>query len=406
VGKIALAIAPEHGHVNATRHLAKVLSARGHDVWYVGLESHTEFFRSAGLPYQAIAVDDTLKLNVSPTSEENPAKEVFWPDLVLADAAIPRWGLMAYRNGIPFARLSTTFPLGQDDFVPPFTCTLEPGPWVRSAWWARAASFRIERFKVAILRRDDWYRSFRQLVKATGYPERDVDFRSAATPLLQCPELVLVSRAFDFPRPDTSARHYLGLSIDTGREEADLPLLDESRPLVYCAYGSQLHADRDLTRRLMAMFEVAKQRAHLEFVIGAGSLAQELPPAPCNVHVLEVAPQLKLLKRAVVMFSHGGLNSVKEALYFGVPLVVSPVRIDQPGNAARVVYHGLGLMVKQPSPRRLGAALDRILSNRRFAMRSQEASRYFRIEQESGVDVGVVETLLNQRRSLQRCCTD
>ena len=33
---------------------------------------------------------------------------------------------------------------------------------------------------------------------------------------------------------------------------------------------------------------------------------------------------------------------MKEAILLGVPMLVYPRRADQPGNAARVVFHGLG----------------------------------------------------------------
>jgi UDP:flavonoid glycosyltransferase YjiC (YdhE family) len=42
------------------------------------------------------------------------------------------------------------------------------------------------------------------------------------------------------------------------------------------------------------------------------------------------------------MVTHGGLGSIKECVMHAVPMLVFPLDVDQPGNAARVVHHGLG----------------------------------------------------------------
>src|SRR6185503_18859644 len=64
-----------------------------------------------------------------------------------------------------------------------------------------------------------------------------------------------------------------------------------------------------------------------------------LPP---NVVVVPRTPQHTLLEKASVFVTHGGLSSVKEAIWFGVPMLVFPLGYDQHGNAARIAFHGLG----------------------------------------------------------------
>jgi len=43
------------------------------------------------------------------------------------------------------------------------------------------------------------------------------------------------------------------------------------------------------------------------------------------------------------MITHGGLGSIKECIFNGVPMLVFPLFSDQPDNAQRIVYHRLGL---------------------------------------------------------------
>ena len=75
------------------------------------------------------------------------------------------------------------------------------------------------------------------------------------------------------------------------------------------------------------------------------------------------APQLKLLRLARLAIVHGGFNTVKECVYFGVPMVVVPWTNDQPGNAARVVFHGLGVQLDKDrvTVEALLKAFDRVL---------------------------------------------
>ena len=59
--------------------------------------------------------------------------------------------------------------------------------------------------------------------------------------------------------------------------------------------------------------------------------------------VVSYAPQIELLRRSAVAVTHAGLNTILEALSFGVPLLSIPTNAgDQAGNAARVLYHGVG----------------------------------------------------------------
>jgi zeaxanthin glucosyltransferase len=47
--------------------------------------------------------------------------------------------------------------------------------------------------------------------------------------------------------------------------------------------------------------------------------------------------------RAAVHITHGGFASVRESIECEAPMIVVPFDADQPGNAARVVYHQLGV---------------------------------------------------------------
>jgi MGT family glycosyltransferase len=85
-------------------------------------------------------------------------------------------------------------------------------------------------------------------------------------------------------------------------------------------------------------------------------------PGPSTVLRPRV-PQVALLARSRAFVSHGGLNSVTEALWHGVPLVLLPQAADQPLNAARVERLGAGVRVRDPTAATIRAAVERVLAD-------------------------------------------
>jgi MGT family glycosyltransferase len=73
---------------------------------------------------------------------------------------------------------------------------------------------------------------------------------------------------------------------------------------------------------------------------------------PANVSVVRRVPQLELLPKVAAFVTHGGTNSVMEALHFGVPMIVLPEAPEHAITAARVEDLGLG---RQLDPRSVTA---------------------------------------------------
>jgi MGT family glycosyltransferase len=68
-----------------------------------------------------------------------------------------------------------------------------------------------------------------------------------------------------------------------------------------------------------------------------------LDVAPPNFLLAAYVPQLEVLQRTSVFVTHGGMNSVMEGLYFGVPVVVVPQMREQEVTAERCAELGLGV---------------------------------------------------------------
>jgi UDP:flavonoid glycosyltransferase YjiC (YdhE family) len=68
------------------------------------------------------------------------------------------------------------------------------------------------------------------------------------------------------------------------------------------------------------------------------------------------------MREVSVMVTHGGHGTVSRALWRGLPLLVMPMGRDQDDIAARVVFHGAGLVLPSTAPAtEIAAALTRLV---------------------------------------------
>ncbi|GAA1996141.1 glycosyltransferase [Microbacterium pumilum] len=107
----------------------------------------------------------------------------------------------------------------------------------------------------------------------------------------------------------------------------------------YVSFGSFLSVRGDVLRRVAEALAAIGMPA----AIATGSTpAEELGALPDGWLVREYLPQVRLLGAARLAVTHGGNNSVTEAIGQGVPLLVLPFSTDQFAGAAAIERTGLG----------------------------------------------------------------
>ncbi|CAN5221410.1 glycosyltransferase [soil metagenome] len=111
-------------------------------------------------------------------------------------------------------------------------------------------------------------------------------------------------------------------------------------PFVYVSFGSFLSVRADVLARVCAAIASTGLRA----AIAVGSAERrDLGTLPESWLVREFLPQVSLLRAAAAAVTHGGNNSVTEAMTFGVPLLVLPFSTDQFAGAAALESAGFGV---------------------------------------------------------------
>lgn len=111
---------------------------------------------------------------------------------------------------------------------------------------------------------------------------------------------------------------------------------------VYVSFGSFLSVRSDVLARVTEAIRALGMRAAV--ALGSADLA-ELPALPADWLVREFLPQVTLLKAAAVAVTHGGNNSVTEAMTYGVPLVVLPFSTDQFAGAEAIERRAFGVVL-------------------------------------------------------------
>nr|WP_114384313.1 nucleotide disphospho-sugar-binding domain-containing protein [Paenibacillus prosopidis] len=117
-----------------------------------------------------------------------------------------------------------------------------------------------------------------------------------------------------------------------------------------------------------------------------------------NFIVKNCVPQLEVLQHADVFFTHGGMNSTSEGLYYGTPLAVIPVSADQPMVARRVseLRAGLALDLGELSPVLLRETAETLLAFPSFKQQAEVIGASFR---EAGGASKAAEVILQWRHA-------
>lgn len=337
MARFLIVVPPLTGHILPTVAVAAELSSRGHDVAWAGNSSYLRDVLPPGS--KVLAVDDEfpgeplssrlerwrglraatafrffwedflIPLAQSMVRGVRAAVDEFEPDVMVVDQQALAGALVARERGLPWATsASTTAELtGQYETMPKLT------EWADE----RMAELQSE---------------FGQ---------------SPAIDLRFSPELILCYSTEALLQPPSPLGEHIAMVGPAfgGRGPGapfDFSWFDPNRKHLLVSLGT---VNRDSGERFFATAMEA-----------LGSLADTVqavfvaPPAgldpPPNVLVAERIPQLELLPHLDAVVCHAGHNTTCESLAHRLPLVVAPIRDDQPAVASQVTECGAGIRVK------------------------------------------------------------
>jgi MGT family glycosyltransferase len=161
---------------------------------------------------------------------------------------------------------------------------------------------------------------------------------------------------------------FVGPSISPRPHDSGFPFEQITRkPVIYISLGTINNDNPDFYRQCFAAFADHPG----QFILSAGKQTDiaALGAIPENFIVRNFVPQLEVLEHTDLFITHGGMNSVSEGLWYGVPLIAVPQQVEQASVAHEIQAQGAGIALGMKSPfgvvtaAELRAAVDQILNN-------------------------------------------
>lgn len=331
---------PEKGHLNPMIGPAVWLQRLGHEVRFHAAHDISTQLHAAGLQalemetppappsdanrgaFFAAKVRDAAWLREwiqRLLVEEAPAQlpgleaviEHFQPDIIVTDPMIYPAAIAAHRAGIPWVALSNSLNPILDKHIT--SNLLETVQALSPARQALFATYGM-----------------------------DMDFRGCD---MLSPHLTIAFTTAAFIGRSMSGVEMVGPSLPPAQrgDETDFPwdLVATDRSKIFMSFGSQIYHQPTLFQKVIQ----ATADMQVQLILSVNDLLGTplLANLPSHALACRYAPQLKLLPHIQAFITHGGANSVMEALHFGVPLLISPVCNDQFHQAYFIRQSGVGL---------------------------------------------------------------
>lgn len=139
-----------------------------------------------------------------------------------------------------------------------------------------------------------------------------------------------------------------------------------ARPTVLVSLGTVFHRTPGLIETIVEALR--SEPIELQVAVGFDQDPSRLGSQPANVHIKSWLPVDQVLRNSALFITHGGFNSVTEALTIGVPMVVIPIAGDQPYSARQCSALGVAEVVNpdERTPERIRAAARSVLGDRRY----------------------------------------
>ncbi len=371
--KIVFFCIPAYGHTNPTLGVVRELIARGHEVRYCSYEVMRGAIEPTGaqfIPCDAydaqirfseadnervgkdLAFSTELIVNMTLALDDAMLEEMraFKPDVIVGDSMAFWAKLIAGKLGVPFVSSTTTFAFNKESAK-----VMKQTPQ-----GLFSLLFAMPKINKSLDR-----------LRQKGYSVRsvlDIIASDNATDTV-----VYTSPEFQ-PCSETFSEHYA--FVGPILRPMTQPLEKSPQPTVYISLGSVDNQHPDFYRRCLAAFSGAPYRVILS--VGERTDVSALGDIPANCIVAPHVDQLAVLAVSDVFLTHCGMNSVSEALWYGVPLVLFPQTPEQRGVANRVHQLGAGQLLESDTPDAIRAAVDAVLRDEAIRAAAGKIAESFR----------------------------
>ena len=172
----------------------------------------------------------------------------------------------------------------------------------------------------------------------------------------------------EYPRNNlTDNILFAGPSLQSPSENNEKLFFDKmDKKLIYISLGTVFNKDTELFVKIINSIEYEGS----EILVSAGDSYNKLKDMSFkeNVHIEKFVPQINVLYQTDIFITHGGKNSINEALKIGVPMILFPVGGEQQYNANLVEFINTGInfgnIKSSFTDQQMKEAIERLLNDK------------------------------------------
>ncbi|MGL5646437.1 MAG: glycosyltransferase [Clostridium sp.] len=168
-------------------------------------------------------------------------------------------------------------------------------------------------------------------------------------------------------------------------------VLESELDLIYISSGSFLVQDIEYYKKIIKIF--------------AGQKINVIISIPCkfkyssnenNIIIRKFVNQEKILKKAKLIFSSGGYNTVMESIKYEVPMIITPIDFDQYYNGYNIKKYRIGEVVRTEELN--GECIEKILKDiEEYKRRMREIKKEFFDNRSIEEILGFIEEMKNEK---------
>lgn len=173
--------------------------------------------------------------------------------------------------------------------------------------------------------------------------------------------------------------HFVGPAFANRAAIPDFPWerLDPKKRKILISLGT---VSRDRSMRFYEVMMTALGDLDIQVIMVASPDMIDSAAVPANFIVQARVPQVELLPHLDAVICHAGHNTVCETLSFGLPLIVAPIRDDQPVIARQVIDAGAGIFMRfgKVSVATARVAVEQLLNDENLKHNAQRLAQSFK----------------------------
>lgn len=366
---------PTHGCINPLLSTVSELVRRGECVIYYCTEEFRNKIEQTGAEfrhYKGLIYDyklknydnlfegmkrilemtlDILEYNLEDIRQENP-------DYIIHDS-LCTWGkITASILGIPAINLMHSYPITKSSI----SLTIHTLPFlIKIGLYKFVNTFRNQDVKSLIKKRYDMDLSLSDVL----INEEEIN-------------IVYTSKKMAMRVYEMEKRYrFVGPSLFFKNEENGFQFDKlRNKSVIYISLGTLHNRNSDFYRKCLKAYR--NTIYYVVISVGFRTNLDEFINIPANFLIQQSVPQQKILEHVDLFITHAGMNSVNEAIFYGIPMLLLPHHLEQDMIATRVEEMGVGLKmnIKNITPEKLHKYANQLISD---PMYKDQALKYKKI---------------------------